>query len=195
MQFQIKKILIGLVIVFATGLPILVQAEVKILLSTSEGDIYLSLDDQRAPVTVKNFVRYAQEGFYHDTVFHRVIDGFMIQGGGMDASLKKKDTHENIINEGNNGLKNERGTVAMARMMEPDTANAQFFINLVDNSFLNPHARSAGYAVFGKVSRGMDVVDKIAKANTRALNGHENVPIKPVVIKAVSVINEIPASE
>jgi len=186
-----KNRILSFVILFSLSLPLVLQAEVKILMSTSEGDIYLSLDEQKAPVTVKNFLRYVNEGFYNETIFHRVIDGFMIQGGGFDAAMAKKSTHENIINEASNGLKNERGTIAMARMMEANTASSQFFINQVDNSFLNPNPRSAGYAVFGKVTQGMDVVDKIGKVKTATQKGHENVPVKPVVIKSVSIVEPV----
>ena len=190
-----KTGILAFVLVLAVNFPMLVQAEVRVLMSTSEGDIHLSLDDQKAPISVKNFLRYVEEGFYNDSLFHRVIDGFMIQGGGFDAAMNKKATHENIINEASNGLKNERGTIAMARMMDANTASSQFFINQVDNGFLNPHSRSAGYAVFGKVVQGMEIVDKIAKVQTSTQKGHENVPVRPVLIKSVSIVETMPVKK
>lgn len=190
-----KTGILAFVLVLAVNFPMLVQAEVRVLMSTSEGEIHLSLDDQKAPISVKNFLRYVEEGFYNDSLFHRVIDGFMIQGGGFDAAMNKKATHENIINEASNGLKNERGTIAMARMMDANTASSQFFINQVDNGFLNPHSRSAGYAVFGKVVQGMEIVDKIAKVQTSTQKGHENVPVRPVLIKSVSIVETMPVKK
>lgn len=162
----------------------------KATIETDLGAIELELDEKKAPVTVKNFVDYAKSGHYNDTIFHRVIDGFMIQGGGFTADMNQKTAKEPIRNEAMNGLKNARGTIAMARTMVVDSATCQFFINLVDNSFLdfrNPTAQGFGYAVFGKVTKGMETVDKIAKVPTGNRGMHQDVPVKPVVIKKVTV--------
>ena len=162
----------------------------KATIETSMGSITLELDAAKAPVTVKNFCDYAKSGHYNGTIFHRVIDGFMIQGGGFTANMDQKPTKEPIRNEAMNGLKNARGTIAMARTMVVDSATSQFFINLVDNSFLdfrNPTPQGFGYAVFGKVTKGMEVVDKIAKVQTGNRGMHQDVPVKPVVIKKVTV--------
>ena len=162
----------------------------KATIETSMGSITLELDDAKAPVTVKNFLAYAKEGHYDGTIFHRVIDGFMIQGGGFTKAMDQKPTKAPIKNEAANGLKNARGTIAMARTMVVDSATSQFFINLVDNDFLNYRGndpRLFGYAVFGKVVAGMDVVDKIAKVRTGSAGPHQNVPVEPVVIAKVTV--------
>ncbi len=155
------------------------------------GTIALELDDAKAPITVKNFIDYAKAGHYDGTIFHRVIDGFMIQGGGFTKAMDQKPTKAPIKNEAANGLLNKRGTIAMARTMVVDSATSQFFINLVDNDFLNfraPTPQFFGYAVFGKVTDGMDVVDKIAKVKTGNSGMHQNVPEEPVVIKKVHVL-------
>ena len=160
-----------------------------VLLETTEGDILIELYPDKAPRTVENFLMYVDEGFYNNTIFHRVIPGFMIQGGGMDARMREKSTHEPVPNEADNGLKNERGSVAMARTSDPHSASAQFFINLVDNDFLDfraPTIDGWGYCVFGKVTDGMDVVDKIAKVKTRTVGIHENVPADSVMITSAS---------
>ncbi|MBF0309258.1 MAG: peptidylprolyl isomerase [Magnetococcales bacterium] len=150
------------------------------------GDIVLELDREKAPITVENFVTYVRDGFYNDTIFHRVIPGFMIQGGGMDAQMKQKSTRAPIRNEADNGLKNLRGTICMARTQEINSATAQFFINLKDNDFLDHGRRDFGYAVFGKVVKGMDIVDRIAAVRTGNKGGHQDVPVEPVtILKAV----------
>ena len=162
----------------------------KVTMETSMGTITLELDDAKAPETVANFVQYAKDGHYDGTIFHRVIDGFMIQGGGFTKDMNQKETREPIRNEAMNGLKNLRGTIAMARTMVVDSATSQFFINLVDNAFLdfqNPTPQGFGYAVFGKVVDGMDVVDQIAKVKTGFSGPHQNVPEEAVVIKKVVV--------
>lgn len=159
-------------------------------IETSMGSITLELDDEKAPITVANFLAYAQSGHYEGTIFHRVIDGFMIQGGGLTKALDQKATNVPIKNEAANGLTNARGTIAMARTMVVDSATSQFFINLVDNAFLNysgPDPRTFGYAVFGKVTDGMDVVDRIAKVKTGTFGPYQNVPEEPIVIKKVYV--------
>ena len=165
----------------------------KATIETSMGSITVELDDAKAPVTVKNFLDYATSGHYDGTIFHRVIDGFMIQGGGFTKAMDQKPTKAPIKNEAANGLTNKRGTIAMARTMVVDSATSQFFINLVDNDFLNfraPTPQYYGYAVFGKVTDGMDVVDKIAKVKTGFAGSHQNVPEEPVVIKKVHVAAE-----
>ena len=159
-------------------------------IDTSMGTITLSLDADKAPATVANFVKYAKDGHYDNTIFHRVIDGFMIQGGGFTRDMNQKQTREPIRNEAMNGLKNGRGTIAMARTMVVDSATSQFFINLADNDLLNfqsPTPQGFGYAVFGKVTDGMSVVDAIAKVKTGFAGPHQNVPEEPVVIKSVTV--------
>ena len=157
----------------------------KVLLETNKGNIELELYPDKAPVTVANFLRYVDEGFYKGTIFHRVINSFMIQGGGFDAAMKKKKVHASIQNEADNGLKNERGTIAMARTSDPHSATAQFFINHVDNDFLNYSERSTrgwGYCVFGRVTNGMKTVDAIADVFTTRVNGMKNVPEETVII-------------
>ena len=161
-------------------------------METSMGTISLELDEEKAPATVENFCRYASEGFYDGTIFHRVIDTFMIQGGGFTKEMNQKDTYEPIRIESMNGLKNLRGTIAMARTMIPDSATSQFFINLVNNDFLDftaPTAQGYGYAVFGRVTDGMEVVDRIAKVRTGFSGPHQNVPEVPVIIKKVTMLD------
>jgi peptidyl-prolyl cis-trans isomerase A (cyclophilin A) len=159
-----------------------------IIMSTSMGDIKIELYPDKAPETVKNFLAYVNDKFYDDTVFHRVIPGFMIQGGGFAPDMKQKPTKPPIKNEAKNGLKNDTGTIAMARTSVVDSATSQFFINLKDNDFLNHGARDFGYAVFGKVVEGIDVVRKIAEVKTGNLGPFQDVPVEPVVIKSVRVV-------
>jgi peptidyl-prolyl cis-trans isomerase A (cyclophilin A) len=159
-----------------------------VLMSTSLGDIKIELNQEKAPVTVKNFLAYANSKFYDGTIFHRVIPGFMIQGGGFDKDMKQKPTNAPIKNEAGNGLKNDTGTIAMARTGDPNSATAQFFINVVDNDNLNrPKPDGFGYAVFGKVIEGMDVVHKIEHVSTTSKGMYQNVPAEPVIIKSVTV--------
>jgi peptidyl-prolyl cis-trans isomerase A (cyclophilin A) len=178
---------LGTMVLLAGG-PLPAWAQ-KVLLATSAGDIELELDAAKAPKTVANFVEYVKAGHYDGTVFHRVIDGFMIQGGGMDATLKERPTRAPIPLESRNGLTNVRGSVAMARTAVPDSATSQFFINLVDNARLDAaNSRDGnGYAVFGKVVRGMDVVDKIRTVSTGNQGPHQNVPLEPVVIRKATL--------
>jgi len=160
-----------------------------VLLETSLGKVTIELYPDKAPITVKNFLAYVKQGFYDGTVFHRVIAGFMVQGGGFGADMQEKPTGKPIRNEAANGLKNDRGTIAMARTSNPDSATAQFFINLVNNDGLNrPMPDGHGYAVFGKVIGGMDVVDKIAGVRTGVRKGMRDVPLDPVVIKSVKIM-------
>ncbi|HEX7060337.1 MAG TPA: peptidylprolyl isomerase [Woeseiaceae bacterium] len=158
-----------------------------ITIETSHGDIVIELFEDSAPLTCENFRRYAEEGFYEGTVFHRVIPGFMIQGGGMDARLSRKATRPSIENEADNGQKNERGTLAMARTGDIHSATSQFFINLRDNPFLDHGERDYGYAVFGRVTDGMDVVDAIAGVATESRAGHQDVPVEAVTIRKVTL--------
>ena len=165
----------------------------KVLLKTNQGDITLSLDSAKAPKTVANFLQYVKSGHYDGTIFHRVIDNFMIQGGGMTPGMKEKSAGKQIENEANNGLKNDLGAVAMARTSDPHSATAQFFINVNNNDFLNhtaPNAQGWGYAVFGKVSDGMDVVNAIRKVKTASSGFHQDVPVVDVVIEKATVLEE-----
>ena len=159
-------------------------------LNTNHGTIVLELDADKAPKTVANFLQYAKDGFYNGTIFHRVINGFMIQGGGMQPGMVEKQTRDSIQNEADNGLTNARGTIAMARTPDPHSASAQFFINVADNDFLNFRAQTQdgwGYCVFGKVIEGMDVVDKIKGVQTGNKGYHQDVPVEDVVIESVEV--------
>lgn len=162
-----------------------------VVIETSLGNVEVELFADKAPISVENFLKYTDSGFYANTIFHRVIDGFMIQGGGFTESMSQKPTQAQIKNEATNGLKNDRGTLAMARTNVVDSATAQFFINVKDNSFLNNRDTSPsgyGYAVFGKVTKGMEFVDKIKAVPTTTKNGMENVPTTPVIIKSVKKI-------
>ncbi len=160
-------------------------------LTTNFGDITIELNAEKAPVTVANFLSYVEKGFYDGMIFHRVIKEFMIQGGGFDVNMKQKATDAPIKNEADNGLSNDKYTLAMARTMVPDSASAQFFINAKDNSFLNfssPTTQGWGYCVFGKVVEGMDVVDKIEAVATTSRGGHQDVPVEPVIIEKAVVV-------
>jgi peptidyl-prolyl cis-trans isomerase B (cyclophilin B) len=161
-----------------------------VTLHTSLGDITIDLDTENTPITAENFLQYAKSGHYDGTIFHRVMNGFMIQGGGFDTDMKQKATNATITNEAKKGGKNKKGSVAMARTSDPHSASAQFFINVVDNDFLNFTSESGngwGYCVFGTVTDGMDVVDKIKKVATGNKAGHQNVPVENVVIEKVTV--------
>ena len=163
----------------------------QVKLTTTFGDIVLELDDAKAPITVANFVQYAKDGHYDGTVFHRVIDGFMIQGGGFEPGLKQKETRDNIQNEADNGLKNVAYSVAMARTPEPHSASSQFFINIANNDFLNFKNKTPqgyGYAVFGKVAEGTEVVDKIKGVKTGSRGFHQDVPVEDVLIIKAEVL-------
>ncbi len=181
-----------MVLIMAAGPVLADKPKPRIILETGLGMITLELDSVKAPKTVENFIHYVNSGFYNETVFHRVIKGFMIQGGGLTADLVNKSTGKPVINEADNGLKNSRGTIAMARTPNPHSATSQFFINTVDNHFLNNTGktdRSWGYCVFGKVVKGMEVVDAIEKVPTGSNKGHGNVPVSPVLINKISLIN------
>ena len=166
------------------------ETVMKVKLATSCGDIVLELHAEKAPNTVKNFISYVESGHYNGTIFHRVIKDFMIQGGGMDVDMNQKPTNQPIKNEANNGLKNELGTIAMARTSEPHSASSQFFINTNDNGFLDFRAETMdgwGYCVFGKVTGGMDVVEKIEESTTGSKKGHQDVPLETIEIISVDV--------
>jgi len=162
-----------------------------VTISTSAGDIHIELNADQAPITVTNFLKLAEDGYYNGTIFHRIIDGFMVQGGGLDENMAPKPTGtEPIQNEANNGLKNDRGTLAMARTMDPHSATGQFFINHKDNDFLNHTSETSqgwGYAVFGSVIDGMDIVDKIALSTTSTVGGYADAPLEPTTINSVTV--------
>ena len=162
-------------------------------LDTNMGAIVIELNEEKAPKTVKNFLDYVKSGHYDGTIFHRVIDGFMIQGGGMDADMNEKSTNAPIENEADNGLKNTAGSIAMARTQDPHSATSQFFINVKDNDFLNHSGKNMqgwGYTVFGKVTSGMDVIEKIKGVPTGRYGMHADVPREPVVIKSATIINK-----
>ena len=169
-----------------------------IKLNTNHGTITLELDAEKAPLTVENFIQYVNDGFYDGTIFHRVIDGFMIQGGGMEPGMTPKETREPIKNEADNGLSNDLGTIAMARTNDPDSASAQFFINVKDNQFLNhsaPTASGWGYCVFGKVVDGMDVVNAIKSVDTSSAGMHQDVPVEDVIIESAEVVDDASNSD
>jgi len=182
---------ISLIAVFVFALNSLAEENPKVLLKTNKGDILLELFKDKAPVSVDNFIKYVKAGFYDGVIFHRVIKNFMIQGGGFDKNFNRKKTRPPIQNEAANGLKNKRGTIAYARTSVINSATSQFFINHVDNPFLDHKGNSPdnfGYAVFGKVIRGMNVVDKIANVKTHTYKGMRDVPVKEVIIEKAEVI-------
>lgn len=160
-------------------------------MDTNLGNVIFELDEAKAPVTVENFKNYVDDGFYDGLIFHRVIDGFMVQGGGFDADMKQKKTAAPIKIESDNGLKNVRGSIAMARTMDPNSATSQFFINTQDNTFLDyPGQDGYGYTVFGKVVEGMDVIDKMEKVKTTSKAMHQDVPVKPIVIESMKFVEK-----
>ena len=170
------------------------KEQLMVIIRTTFGEIKLELDAEKAPKTVANFLSYARDGYYDGTIFHRVIDNFMIQGGGFDTDMNQKaDTSAPIENEADNGLKNDFGTVAMARTTDPHSATAQFFINVKDNDFLNHSGKNMqgwGYTVFGKVTEGAEVLDKIRAVPTGSSGGHQDVPTDPVIIESVTIVEE-----
>ena len=182
-----KLALCGATLLFSAS----VFAAPSVEMQTSMGKIVIELNSEKAPITVKNFLQYVNDGFYNGTIFHRTMEGFMIQGGGFTKDMVEKPTAGEIKNEANNGLKNERGSIAMARRQDPDSASSQFFINHQNNSFqLDYPLNNGGYAVFGKITQGMDVVDKIAKVPTGNKGMHQNVPLQPVIIQSVKIISD-----
>lgn len=187
MKKSVLKFGVSLLMLAAAGAA---WAQDKVKLVTNMGDIVIELDAAKAPKTVANFKQYVSDKHYDGTIFHRVIDGFMVQGGGMNEQMQERKTRDPIELEANNGLLNNRGTVAMARTGEPNSATSQFFINLVDNGFLNANPANPGYAVFGKVVQGMDVVDKIRKVATGNSGMHQNVPTQAVVLKSATLLSD-----
>ena len=166
------------------------EEEKTVIIHTNRGDITIELDLEKAPLTCENFLNYAKTGFYNETIFHRVIKGFMVQGGGFDSDMKYKATNDPIQNEASNGLSNERGSIAMARTSAPHSASSQFFINLVDNDFLDHRDKSSqgwGYAVFGRVTNGFDIVDDIANVETHSKDGHNDVPVDVITITGTTI--------
>lgn len=185
----ISTLLIAALLLFTSPASVLAAtSHPHVLLKTSSGDIELELDPQQAPVSVANFIGYVNSGFYNNTIFHRVIADFMIQGGGFNADMQPKTTGKPIKNEADNGPGNQRGTIAMARTSEKDSATSQFFINVADNDFLNHGARDFGYAVFGKVVNGMAVVDEIVRQPSKRVGPHQDVPQTPVLILSATLI-------
>ena len=186
---MLKKIaLVAGSVLFAANLMAAQPAKAPhVLLDTSFGKIEIELDPVKAPISSKNFLDYVDSGFYSNTIFHRVIPGFMVQGGGFTAQMNQKDTRDPIKNEASNGLHNVRGTLSMARTSNPNSATSQFFINVADNAFLDP-GRDAGYAVFAKVVAGTDVVDKIKGVSTTMKSGHQDVPADDVIIEKAEII-------
>ena len=183
-----KEYFIVIISIFSLFIGGVMAKNPVVIMETSMGNIELELNEEKAPITVANFLKYVDEKFYDGTIFHRVIDDFMIQGGGFTADMKQKETHSQIKNEAGNGLKNDKYTVAMARTNVIDSATSQFFINVKNNDFLNHRdetARGFGYAVFGKVIAGMDVVDKIKGVKTTTKGAHQNVPVEVVEIKSI----------
>jgi len=167
------------------------EGRTMVKLETTKGAIVIEINEKAAPVTAANFLQYVQDGFYDGTIFHRVIPNFMIQGGGFTPDMKQKTTRPSIVNEAKNGLKNKRGAIAMARLNDPNSATAQFFINHVDNAYLDySGTRNPGYAVFGQVVEGMDVIDAIATVKTGIKDMHEDVPLEPVIIKSAKVVSK-----
>jgi peptidyl-prolyl cis-trans isomerase A (cyclophilin A) len=186
-----KRILVTFAALFSLCVlspSVFAAAETHVMLITSAGNIELELNKAKAPVSVKNFVDYVQSGYYNNTIFHRVIPGFMIQGGGFTKDMQQKTANASIKNEADNGLLNQRGTLAMARTEDKDSATSQFFINVADNAFLDHGQRDFGYAVFGKVIKGMDVVDKISQVKTDNIGPYQNVPEKPVIILSAKIM-------
>jgi len=191
---SLSRVLLALLLPLSTALFILPAAAAEnptAVIQTSKGEIHIELFAEQAPITVANFINYANSGFYDGTIFHRVISHFMIQGGGFTPEMEKKATGEPITNEANNGLSNKRGTIAMARTNEPHSATAQFFINVQDNMNLDYTGQTApggwGYAVFGRVTNGMEVVDDIRFAQTTRVGPYSDVPVEPVIIEHISV--------
>ena len=185
---MLKKIALSAAAVLFAG-NLMAAPAPHVVLTTSFGDVEIELNQDKAPVSTQNFLKYVDSNFYNNTIFHRVIPGFMVQGGGFTAQMQQKSTNDPIKNEADNGLHNVRGTVAMARTSDVNSATSQFFINVVDNAMLDHGARDYGYAVFGKVVKGMDVVDQIVNVQTGNKGGMQNVPVDPIYIKTAKRVN------
>lgn len=182
---MLNKLALGLSVVMSSSM--LMAANTQMQIQTTMGNIDIELFDDKAPLSTQNFKNYVKANFYNGTIFHRVIPGFMVQGGGMDSSMIEKQTKAPIRNESRNGLKNDVGTLAMARTNDPNSASSQFFINVANNDFLNKSPSNPGYAVFGKVTKGMDIVNKIVKVPAGNYGMHQNVPNQPIKITAVTI--------
>ena len=190
MKNIIKYLVITTIIFLNSGANAEMTTNTKIIIKTTSGDIKIELYDDKAPITSENFKKYIESGYFTDTIFHRVIKDFMIQGGGFTAEMSEKDSMPPIKNEANNGISNERGTIAMARTPDPHSASSQFFINLKDNNFLDFTAETSqgwGYCAFGKVFEGMDIIDKIALVNTGSYGAHQDVPKEPITINEIII--------
>lgn len=186
---MIRRMCLVLCAAFAVQLSAVAQTAPKVKFQTSQGEFVVELYPEKAPVTVQNFLQYVKDKHYDGTIFHRVIDGFMIQGGGFNAAMAEKPTRAPIVLEARNGLRNDRGTIAMARTREPNSATAQFFVNVVDNNNLNaPQPDGNGYAVFGKVVQGMETVEKIRRVSTTNMGMFQNVPATPIVINSATLV-------
>ncbi|MGB7816128.1 MAG: peptidylprolyl isomerase [Methylotenera sp.] len=189
-MLNIKLCFSGILLACTTN----IHAAPSVEFQTSQGNFTIELYPEKAPKTVANFLQYVNDGFYENTIFHRVINRFMIQGGGFERDLTEKNTRAPIVNESSNGLLNETGTIAMARTADPDSATAQFFVNLADNQFLNytsPNPEQIGYCVFGKVTSGFEVVQKIGLSPTTSMGRNADVPVKPITIKSVKLLAEV----
>jgi len=190
MKNIIKYLVITTIIFLNSGANAEMTTNTKIIIKTTSGDIKIELYDDKAPITSENFKKYIESGYFTDTIFHRVIKNFMIQGGGFTAEMSEKDSMPPIKNEANNGISNERGTIAMARTPDPHSASSQFFINLKDNNFLDFTAETSqgwGYCAFGKVFEGMDILDKIALVDTGSYGAHQDVPKEPITINEIII--------
>jgi cyclophilin family peptidyl-prolyl cis-trans isomerase len=200
-MYRFKLVLFVFLYAMGANIHAATMPEPSVVFETSQGNFTVELYPEKAPKTVANFLQYVKDGFYENTIFHRVMNNFMIQGGGFERDMTEKNTRAPIVNESNNGLLNEPGTIAMARTMDPDSATAQFFVNLVDNQFLNytsPDPEQIGYCVFGKVTSGFEVVQKIGVVPTAFVGRNENVPTRPITIKSVKLLTELakePAKE
>ena len=190
MKNIIKYLVITAVIILNNGANAEMTTNTKIIIKTTSGDIKIELYDDKAPITSENFIKYIESGYFTDTIFHRVIKDFMIQGGGFTTEMSEKDSMPSIQNEASNGVSNERGTIAMARTPDPHSASSQFFINLKDNNFLDFTAETPqgwGYCAFGKVFEGMDILDKIALVDTGSYGAHQDVPKEPITINEIII--------
>ena len=187
----IKNLVLGGLLFYASTCTL---AAPSVEFQTNQGDFTVELYPEKAPKTVDNFLQYVKDGYYENTIFHRVINHFMIQGGGFERDLSEKNTRAAVVNEAGNGLLNQTGTIAMARTADPDSATAQFFVNLIDNQFLDytgPDPDQIGYCVFGKVTSGMDVIQKIGVTQTNTVGRYSDVPVKPIIIKSAKLLGEI----
>lgn len=185
---MLKKLIISICSLFILSFPAMADLNPQVLLTTNQGEIVIELDQKNAPITVENFINYVNSGFYNGTIFHRVIANFMVQGGGLTEDMAQKSALPPIKNEAANGLRNDRGTIAMARTANIDSATSQFFINVKNNDFLNHTDNNYGYAVFGSVIEGMDVVDSIANTRTTSKAGTSDVPVKPIIIESAKLL-------